>query len=201
MKKTILLFAATLLLSFGLQAQTQEWVFGNDVTNFPVNGGIATNATKTVNGLRITAGATASITNMGAITASGKSLGTYSYINRFQFNGGGYTSAAAGQATPTVNMPIQRYISFSVSGNSTITAYGITGSNTSERKLFVTDGTNLIGTMTFPVTTGPMNEAIVDYTGPATTLYMYCNASINLYDLKVANYQSPSISSFTIPNS
>ena len=194
MKKTLLLFAAALLLSAGMQAQ--EWILGNDATNFPVYAGVPTGTTKVVNGLTINAGAT---TNMGQVEASAKTFGTNTYINRFKFNGGGYSGAVIAQTVPTVNMPTQRYLSFPVTGNTTITAYGITGTSAETRRLFVTDGTSFIGTIVFPASSGALSEGIVDYKGGATTLYLYSNASVNLYYLKAAAYQSPSITSFTLP--
>ena len=186
--------ASALLLSVGIQAQ--EWIFGSDAINFPVAAGIATGGTVVIKGLTITANGT--VANMGQIEASAKTFGTNTYINRFKFNGGGYTGAASTQNTPTVFTPTQRFISFPVTGNSTITAYGVTGSSTDVRRLFVTDGSTLVGTMVMPLGSA-VTEGIVDYKGSATTLYMYCNASVNLYYLKVAPYQSPSITSFSFP--
>ena len=180
MKKTLLLISVTILLSIGLQAQ--EWNFGNDSTNFPDYAGVPAGTTVTILGLDITAGTTP--TNMGLVEASKKTFGTITYHRRFKFNGGGYPAAAATDLTPTVNLPTQRYISYAVTGNSTILVHGITGSSTSARKLFVTDGTNYVGALDFPAGS-EITEATLAYTGPAATLYMFCNASINLYYMKV----------------
>ena len=189
MKKTLLLSAMILMAIVAVNAQ-KVWNFANDSVTFPYTSGIAAGTTVNISSLSITAGSTP--TNMGQIELSKKDFNSVYYFHRFKFNGGGYTGAADTQTTPTVNMPTQRYISFQVSGNSTIYAIGITGSNSSSRKVFVTDGTTLIGTMSFPAGT-ILNEATVSYTGAATTLYMFCNASCNLYYLTATNVVLSSI--------
>jgi len=168
---------------FGVNAQT-VWNFANDSTTFPISAGISAATTVTINGLSITSGATP--VNMGQIELSKKTFNSVDYFHRFKLNGGGYTGSAATDVTPTANMPTQRYISFVVSGNSSIYAIGVTGSSSSARKVFVTDGTTLIGTMDFPASTS-LNEATVTYTGAATTLYMFGNASVNLYYLSATS--------------
>ena len=198
MKKTLLLVAvltATSLMTFG---QTNKvWNVGNDATNFPVSSGIASGSTVVVDGLSITSnvGGTA-VTNMATVEANEKSFTSpttsvvYPFINRFKFNGGGYEGAADTQTQPTVNMPTKRYLSFQVNGNSTIYAIGVTGSSASSRKIFVTNGTTLIGSLDFPGQpsgTPPLSEATVNYTAPAATLYLYCNASVNLYYISATN--------------
>ena len=208
MKKTVL-FLAVAFLVIEMNAQ-KVWNLGGDATvaasgapAFAVSAGIG-NGDGTagnpvwpvnINGLLIT-GPSATPpavpnVNMGQVESSSKTFTdansvAYSFPNRFKFNGGGYSGAADTQTTPTVNMPTQRYISFQVSGNSTIYAIGITGSSSSSRKVFVTDGTTLIGTMDFPAGS-VLNDATVNYTGAATTLYMFCNAACNLYYLKATN--------------
>jgi len=180
MKKALLLITVAILLSFGLQAQ--EWNFGNDSTNFPDYAGVPAGTTVTINGLAITAGLTP--TNMGLVEVSMKTFGTTTYHRRFKFNGAGYSGAVVGDLVPTVMMPIQRYVSFPVDGNSTILVHGITGNSGETRKLFVTDGKSFIGRMEMPAGS-VITEATLTYRGPAATLYMFCNASINLYYMKV----------------
>lgn len=205
MKKTLLLFAIV-ILAFGLNAQTTKvWNLGGDATlaatspAFPVTAGIGTGDGTAgnpafpvmIDGLAITG--IASNVNMGAVNASSKSFGTYTFPNRFQFNGGGYTGAGAGDAAPLVNMPTQRFVSFNVGGNSTVYIIGVTGSNSSERKLFVTDGTNLVGSVTFPAGSGALNDGTVTYTGPAATLYLFCNSACNLTYISATNYVTTSV--------
>lgn len=196
--KKLLLFVAVATFSMTVFGQ-KIWNLGGDASipnAFPTTTGIASGTTVIINDLSITSnvGGTA-VTNMGAVNTSSKTFTdtnskTFTFVNRFQFNGGGYEGSADTQTQPTVNMPTKRFVSFQVNGNSTIYAIGITGSNTSSRKIFVTDGTNLIGTMDFPGQpsgTPPLNEATVNYTGPAATLYMFCNAAVNLYYMSATN--------------
>ena len=199
MKKTLLTIFVSVLATTTLFSQGSDkvWVLGNDATNFPVSTGIGAGPDLNVykDGLGIHTG-TVTNTNMGQVEASAKSFTigetTYTYVNRFKFNGAGYTGAAVGQTTPTAGgvdyfMPTQRYLSFKVLGNSTIKAHAITGSSNSQRNLFVTDGTKLIGTMAVAAD-GVIAEYSVEYTGPATTLYLFCNNAINLYYLSATNY-------------
>ena len=204
MKKTLLLSAIAFVAIFGLNAQvTKVWNLGGDpgiestAPAFAVSSGIGTGDGSAgnpafpviINGLSIT-GILANA-NMGAVNASAKTITdatsyTFNFVNRFQFNGGGYTGAAVGDLIPTVNKPVQRYISFEVAGNSTVRAIGITGSNNTVRRVFVTDGTNLVGTFKYYGTA--LVDSTVTYTGPATTLYMYCSSSCNMYYLSATNY-------------
>lgn len=212
MKKTLLLFAIVILAS-GLNAQTVKvWNFGGDPTvaatspAFPLSTGIgigdgtAGNPAYPVmiDGLGITGIATN--LNMAAVNASVKpftdaNAKAYAFVNRLQTNGAGYASAAATDVTPLVNLPIQRYFTIDVSGNSTIYVIGVTGSNSSERKLFVTDGTNLVGTVNFPVGNGALVDGTVNYTGPAAKLYLFGNASLNLTLLSATNLAKTSLKS------
>ena len=199
MKKTLLFTAIACMTFFGANAQT-VWNLGGDpvaVTNgaaaFPISAGIGTGDGTTgnpafpvvINGLSITGFPTNA--NMGAVNASAKTFTdannkSYNFANRFQFNGSGYAGALNTDATPAVNRPTQRFLSFPVSGNSTVYAIGVSGSSSQARNIFVTDGTNFVGSMSFPAAT-TLNDAIVTYTGPATTLYVFCNAACNLHYL------------------
>lgn len=190
MKKNLLIVAvltATSLMSFG---QTKVWNVGNDPVLFPVSGGYATGNNPTIDGLTIIPGGS-KVANMGQVEVGSKSFTSpttsvvYSFANRFKFNGAGYSGAAATDAAPTVNMPTQRYLSFQVSGNSTIYVIGASGSTGSSRNLFLTDGTNFIGLVNFP--DSPLSEGTFTYTGPAATLYMFCNQALNLYYISATN--------------
>jgi hypothetical protein len=202
MKKTLLFTAIACMAFLGANAQ-MIWNLGGDPgiastsPAFPTSAGIGNGTGTTgnpafpviINGLSITGISTN--TNMGAVNASAKTFTdatsyTFNFANRFQFNGGGYTGAAAADLTPAVNMPIQRYLSFGVSGNSIIRAIAITGTNSTVKRMFVTDGTNLVGSFKYYGTA--LVDSTVTYTGPATTLYLYCNSSCNLYYLSATNY-------------
>lgn len=197
MKKTLLslfiAFSAVILVN----SQT-VWNLGGDVTlastspAFPISSGIGIGDGSAgnpafpvmINGLGIT-GINTNL-NMGAVEASAKTFGNYSFPNRFKFNGAGYSGAAATDATPLVNMPTQRYLSFNVSGNSTIYMIGITGSSGSDRKVFVTDGTNYVGAVSFPAASS-LSDGTINYVGGATTLYVFCNSACNLTLLSATN--------------
>lgn len=207
MKKTLLLSAIALVLAFSTNAQVKKiWNLGGDVT-VAANGAPAFALTTGIglgdgttgnpafpvanNGLLIT-GISTNL-NMGAVNASPKTFTdassvSYSFPNRFQLNGAGYTGAANTDLVPLVNMPTQRYLSFKVTGNSTIYAIGVTGSNASSRSIFVTDGTNYVGKIDFPSGSGALNDGTINYTGPATYLYLFGNQSCNLCYLSVTNY-------------
>lgn len=185
MKKILLLMCAC---TIGMSMFAQKtWVVGNDPTNFPVSTGIGTDpAYVIIDGLGIYNNTTN--VNMGQVEASSKTYDGVAYPNRFKLNGAGYVGAAAGQTEPivasdTFYMPTQRYLAIAVSGSGEISIVGMTGSNSSERILFVTDGTQLIGSMIFPSGSGTDNivERTVAYSGNATTLYVFGNSSVNLY--------------------
>jgi hypothetical protein len=188
MKKIVLftLFAGMAIM--GANAQNYEWVVGNDEVNFPVIDGYSGNDLPpvTIQGLTITSNV--SNTNMGQTETAGPvTFEDVSYPRRFKFNGAGYTGAAATDELPPANMPTQRYLSFEVNGNCSVTLIGTTGSNTSDRKAFLTDGTDYIGAFDFPgVGSTTLFKGTVEYTGDAATLYLFCNAACNLYRITVA---------------
>lgn len=203
MRKTLLLTTVSICVSFMLNAQT-VWNFGNDATNFPVFAGLANGTgnpatspggTETINGLTICAGLVSETSSSpcGVVAASSKTFTSpttstaYTFVNRFMLNGAGYTGAANTDASPLVFMPTLRYAKFNVSGNSTIYMIGVTGSNGSARNAFITDGTKLIGVVNFPSANTSLTEGTINYEGPATTLYLYFNASIALYYMSATN--------------
>jgi len=139
-------------------------------------------------------------TNFGAVNANGKTVDGVAYTKRMQFNGGGYSDAAEGQTTPLVNMPTQRYLSFEVDGPVTIDIVGISGNSSNIRYIFLTDGTDLIGTYNFSGTDA--SKETVNYTGEAATLYLFCNQACNVYRITVAGkanaIKTPTVAGKTI---
>jgi len=188
--KKILLSLAVMAITFSVNAQTREWNLANDEANFPVTTGYS--AETTIQGLTIVPGN--NVTNMGATESSAKDFNDVTYKNRFKFNGGGYSKAAATDVEPTAMTPTQRYLSFEVTGKTTVSVIGVTGSSSSDRKLFVTDGTNLVGTIDFPQSTS-LSQGTVTYTGGAGTLYLYCNAACNIYHIKAETVGTTGIDS------
>jgi hypothetical protein len=192
--KLIALAIILLLSSWSVNAQ-QDWNFSN-TTSFPTGSGYPAGVTTVVSGLSITPGV--GIADFGVVGASGKTIGGIAYTNRFKMNGAGYSPSADGDNVPATNMPTVRYLSFPVTGNTTITVDGASNT-TASRNLFVTDGTNFIGKMTFAGSGG--TEQTLSYYGPATTLYVFSSgtssSSINLYDLRIAA-APPAITSFIV---
>ena len=199
MKKTLLLTAFAFIAILGANAQKTVWNLGGDPTvatngsaAWAINTGLANGSsttyggTETINGLTITTGMISTTSLCGVVSASPKSYTSpttsiaYVFANKFLLNGAGYSGGANTDATPLVFMPTQKYASFNVSGNSTIYMIGVTGSNGSARNAFVTDGTKLIGTVNFPSSNADLFEGTINYTGPATKLYLFFNASIAL---------------------
>ncbi|MCE5330719.1 MAG: T9SS type A sorting domain-containing protein [Bacteroidales bacterium] len=186
MKKTLLIIISFAVVTLVANAQ-RTWVVGNDPVNFPVSAGIGAGPDRSVfiTDLGIHTG-TVTSTNMGQVEVSSKTFGEITYPNRFKFNGGGYASSSYAQETPTVNMPTQRFLTIKVSGSGSIKIQGVTGNSGEARRLFVTDGTNLIGTMVFP-SGSAISEETVNYTGGEAMLYLYCNAAINLYNISASS--------------
>jgi hypothetical protein len=187
MRKIVLftLFAGMAIM--GANAQNYEWVVGNDEVNFPEIAGYSGNELPpvTIQGLTITSNV--SNTNMGQTETAGPvTFEEVSYPRRFKFNGAGYGSANAADELPPANMPTQRFLSFEVNGNCTVTLIGTTGSNSSSRKIFLTDGADYIGTFDFPgLGSTTLFKGTVEYTGGAATLYLFCNAACSLYRITV----------------
>ncbi len=189
--RKLLLFVALATFSMTTFGQTTVWNVGNDATNFPVSAGIGAGPDKSVyvNALGIHTGS-ATNTNMGQVEANSKTFTSatdveYSFVNRFKFNGAGLSTDDFTDGLPNLLMPKQRYLTIDVAGNSTLYFIGTSGSSSSARKMFVTDGEKMIGTLDYP--DGTLKEGTVNYTGAATKLYIFCNAAINLYYISATN--------------
>ena len=127
MRKILLL--TLVAISLNGFAQT-VWNF----SDFATSTGIGADKSVFINGLGIHGGSIGTKTDMGVIEANTKTFTSpttttnFTFTQRFKFNGGGYSGAAATDVTPTVMIPTQRYLSFQVTGNSNIYAIGVTGS-------------------------------------------------------------------------
>jgi hypothetical protein len=184
MKKNVLVLVMVAFAAFGLNAQNYDWNFSIP-EDFPVVAGY-TDVT-TIKGLTLHPMIG---TNFGAITAGTATVDGISYTHRFQFNGGGYSGSSDAHLTPPANMPTQRYVSFPVNGDVTVDVVGTTGSSTSDRKIFMTDGTNYIGAFDYAAADGKLKRTL-NYTGGATTLYLFCNAACNVYHIIVTGQSAP----------
>ena len=155
-------------VSFNVLPQTTEQ---NTIWNFSESPFVIGDIEGTVNGLTIS-GATSG--TAVTIDANSKSMDDYSFTQRLKLGGAGSPD------TETPNLPTQRYLSFDVTGNTTVTIYGMSSSSNTERTLVVTDGVNVIGNFTNDGNS--IDKVIINYTGPATTLYIYSLSSgFNIY--------------------
>ncbi len=192
MKKTLLLLVAALFVTVSMSAQ-KVWNFSDFEPSTGIGAGPGLSVF--IQDLGIHTG-TQTGTNMGAVNSNSKTFGSYSFTQRFQFGGGGYPGANAADEVPTVNMPTQRFVTVKVTGPGTIIVHGLTASSSSDRRLFVTDGVNLLGNLPFPASTD-VSEQTLQYTGGPTVLYFFCNNGINLYRLEVTSATTHSIADFT----
>ncbi|MDR2626694.1 MAG: hypothetical protein LBC40_01510, partial [Dysgonamonadaceae bacterium] len=128
----------------------------------------------------------------GEVAAQEKSFNGVNYIQAFNLGGAGLwgsdfdTGVTSG--TPIRMMPRQRYMSFNVSGGVTITARLMLRYSGGTGRVFVTDGTNLLGTMTVSSNTN-IAEQSVNYTGSEDkTLYVFGDGQIYFFYMKVEPY-------------
>lgn len=188
MKKILLLLTFTALSSTTIvSAQTKTWDFGNDSATWPETGSgvgtIGNNTQAVIDNLGLYSNGPESenqITNFGAVTSNNASFPDgFTATRRFQMNGGGGVTAP-------VYMPVQRYLFFDVSGSCTVKVWFRPGSNGSQRTIFVTDGTSLIGSGTS--NSGENTDFTIvtaAYTGSAARLYVYGDQANNLFKMEV----------------
>lgn len=163
------------LIGFG---QTKTWDFGNDDTTWPLSGGIGTSP-MVVDNLGLYPIPTNS--NFGAVTSSNATFDDgFTAPRRFQLNGGG-------GVTPPTYMPTQRYLFFDVDGPCTVKVWFKTGSNGTQRTVYVTDGSNLIGEgSSNDGTNADLVIFTANYTSPTGgRLYVYGSSACNLYKMEV----------------
>ena len=197
MKKNVLfLMLFAFLAMVGAKAQTvvYDWNFSDEIWQPYASDGTPTGyfSDGTVVDF-LTFHNPTSATNF-AVNANPKTVDGVDYSVRFQFNGAGYSGAANTDVTPSNNMPTQRYLSFDVDGPVTVDVVAITGSGSSPRAIFLTDGTDLIGTFSCPGDNTAYKNT-VSYTGDAATLYLFCNASCNIYEIIVTSNSESGIPS------
>jgi PKD repeat protein len=114
------------------------------------------------------------------IDANTKSIDGFSFTHRLRLGGAG------SPAEETPYLPTVRYLSFDTKGDAIITIYGMSSSGGAERKLAITDGENEIGIFTDDQVENTIKKGIIEYTGPATTIYIYSlNSGFNVYAIVV----------------
>lgn len=177
MKKK-LLFLSLVVFTTISTAQTKVWDMGNDTATWPSSAGIGNNPT-IVDNLGLYPIATN--TNFGAVNSNSATFSDgFTATQRFQMNGAGYSSG------PFQAMPTQRYLFVDVSGACTVKVWFKTGSNGSVRTMYVSDGTSAVGSES--TNTGSNADLAIltaNYTGAAGRLYIYGDASCNLYKVSV----------------
>jgi hypothetical protein len=177
MKKFYFLFIA---LSFSISAlNAQNWTYTPTTIE-------TISAQTTESNITIYANSTSTV----AVDASSKSStsGTaYSY--RLKLSG-------SGNWTSTGTVPNYRIVSFAVSGDAKITVVCMSSSSTVDRLLNVCygDSSHLLGQAPANMTT--LVATTFNYTGPATTIYLYSPSSgVNIYEITVASTSTTGVSS------
>ena len=145
-KNAILLFGILILSVATIKAQDYVWDFGNDRTLFPI--GIEYTEDTEVAGLLICP--RAETNPMQIVQKYGREQAgvpsTYKYC--FSPNGSGYNGAKNTDEKPRRMTPDKRFLSFKVKENCIIKARIMAPAKGASASLFVTDGKNLLGTMT-----------------------------------------------------
>ena len=176
MKKTVLFLIFTIsLFSITLNAQPKTWNF-SDTATWPTSAGIGTNPI-IVDKLGLYPITTN--TNFGAVNANVTTFPDgFVSVNRFQVNGGG------GVTAPTY-MPTQRYFFIDVDGPCTLKIWAKSGSNSSARNIFVTNGTALLGTVACTIATTADNVIGTVNITAAGRIYVYCDSACNFYKMEI----------------
>jgi len=160
----------TLLCAFcAIYSYGQEWNISN--SEFNALGTLTDEIT--VSGLTIYADDDKAVT----IDENSKSIDEYSFTHRLKFGG---------SSRWTDGVPSARIISFDVDGPKKITVYGMSSSSSSTRELVVAYGDmdTELGRLVNDGTA--IGKAEMEYTGGATTFYMFSASSgFNLYLVKV----------------
>jgi len=154
---------------------SKVWDVGNNGGGFwPVNPGVS--VTTVIDNLGLFPGS--GVTNLGEVQAESSARvfdDGFTSVNRFKLNGG---------ASPTGFMPTKRYVYFAVTGACTVKVWFRTGGS-GLRTLFVTDGTNEVGSL--GSTDSSANLFLqADYTGGASNLYIYGDNSCNISKIEVS---------------
>lgn len=176
--KLLSLIFTTVLFTSAMNAQTKIWDLGGGVAPWTVANSPYTSNTVIDNlGLQIQGGT--GTANFGATNPSVKSFAStpaYTSVNRFQLNGGG--SALTGTF-----LPVQRFLYFTAAGSVSVEVCFV-GGGSGNRTLYVTDGTNVLGSLTATEST---TAQVLTTTAAVVngTVYIYADQACNLYRVKV----------------
>jgi len=188
MRTKLLSLFVTAILATSVATAQKTWDFGNDAANWPIGTGYPNNSV--VDNMGMYANESGSITNFGAITTNSAAFSDgYTATRRFQLNGAGYTSSTGFVATP-----VQRFLHFDVSGNCTVKVWFRSGSASSARTVYVTDGATVLGSVTTTTDTGGDYGIITAANnGGPKKLYVFGDQACNIYKIQVigATVSSP----------
>ena len=150
-------------------AVTSEWNMSTPAFN--ALGDIA--ATKTVEGLTIFAAADKLVT----VDANAKVLGDMSFTHRLKLGGSGGFDAAG--------QPLNRVLSFDVTGNTKITVAAMSASGTADRVLNLASNHKDSIFARFTALGASLTQGVYNYTGGATKIFLYSpNSGVNVYYIK-----------------
>lgn len=167
MKKIYTLLIGLLTISY---VSAQEWNIS--AADYNALGDVL--STTTVSDLTIFAASDKKVT----IDANNKSIDGYDFTHRLKLNGSG--------SWTDDTTPYGRVLSVNVTGDCTITVYGMSSSSSATRTLIVSSGneTNEVGRFT----TGgsAIDKGVFQYSGGASTIYLFSESSgFNVYMIKV----------------
>lgn len=130
-------------------------------------------ATTTVEGLTILAAADKLVT----VDANGKVLGDMTFTHRLKLGGSGAFDAAG--------QPLNRVLSFDVTGNTKITVDAMSASGTADRILNISAGHKDSIIAQFPALGASLTQGVYNYVGGATKIFLFSpNSGVNIYYIK-----------------
>lgn len=180
MKKLLFsfIFAGVSAVTFNAQA-SKTWNFSSNSTQAAVG------ENKLDDNLAYIPGTEGATNGFGIIEShspgSTGDFAGFSFTKRNKTGGNSYSNS-----TPS-NFAVftKRYLYFAVTGNSEVKIY-FRSSGSGSRTLYVTDGTNVLGSLT--ATDSSTNYLLtVNYTGPAANLYIGGTNGFNYYQITATN--------------
>lgn len=175
MKKTLLLSAMAFITLCGLNAQT-VWNFSN--APFGASPTVTfTSSFTTPDGLTVGTDGTA----LFSMDANAKTIDAVNYTTRLKSGGGG-------QNVLPSYIPVTRYLSFKVGGASTIKIGCISSSSSATRTLIIVNADQSKLDSITPISGSAAATYTYNYTGAASTIYLYSRTSgLNYYYLSATN--------------
>ena len=130
-------------------------------------------ATTTVEGLTIFSVSDKLVT----IDANGKVLGDMTFTHRLKLGGSG--------GFDTDGQPLNRVLSFDVTGNTKITVAAMSSSSSADRTLNLAAGVKDSIFAQFPALGASLTQGVYNYVGGANKIYLYSSSSgVNIYYVK-----------------